>query len=453
MIKFYAPEYRKKIRHLLDLLLPIVVTQIALFGMNFFDASMSGQAGPIELAGTAMAGNLWMPIHVGLGTILCGCTPIIAQAIGAEQHNKIRPVLQQEMLLAGIFAMVIALLFIFVAPVLYDYLGLEQQVRHVATWYGISIACGFLPFFLGFPLRSFIDTLGYTNATMKIFLAALPINGILNYIFIFGMGPVPAMGGIGAGIATGITFWIVFSMFLMMIRYVPELREYQIFKDFHFDMTIFRECWKIGLPMGLGAFLECGVFAMTTFLISKFGTAFIAADMAATNFCTIIYMLPCSFSMASTILVGIAEGACRREDSHCYTVIAMQMNFIICVICTMLEILFLPQVISIYTKDVAVATIMTSFMYWGIIWQYFDAINAPLQGSLRGHKDVKFLFYVNIFVFWIICLPYGIISDYCFHRYPTCYWEGINLSLFISACLLFWRWKSVEQQPVRTGAK
>ena len=45
MIKALHRDYRDKLRRLLSVMLPIICTQMAIMGMNFFDASMSGQAG------------------------------------------------------------------------------------------------------------------------------------------------------------------------------------------------------------------------------------------------------------------------------------------------------------------------------------------------------------------------------------------------------------------------
>lgn len=445
MIKFYAKEYRQKVKHLLDLLLPVIVTELSMFAMNFFDTSMSGQAGPVELAGTAMAGNLWMPLRAGMGSALMAGSPIVAQLIGAKKKEEIPKVIQQGIFLAVFFAITVMLIFVFGAPIFYDYLHLEQDVSHVAYWYGIGVATGILPFFLVGPLRVLIDSLGHTGITMKNFLLTLPINGILNYIFIFGLGPIPAYGGIGAGIATGITYWILFFMFVFCIVKLPGLKEYGILQHIRFSYSHFWEYLRIGVPVGFGAFLECGVFALTAFLIAKFGTVFIAADMAATNFCTIVYMIPCSVSMATTILVGVEVGAKRLTDAHCYTILAVQISFAAALVYTVVEMFCLDWIAVIYTQDVLVGATIVTFMHYGIIWQYFDAVNAPLQGALRGYKDVKMAFVVNVIAFWLVCLPYGMFCDYYLHREAYCYWEGINISLFLSAVVLFWRLRYIEK--------
>ena len=48
MIKALHRDYRDKLRRLLSVMLPIICTQMAIMGMNFFDASMSGQSGDVD---------------------------------------------------------------------------------------------------------------------------------------------------------------------------------------------------------------------------------------------------------------------------------------------------------------------------------------------------------------------------------------------------------------------
>ena len=446
MIRFYAQEYREKVKQLLDLLLPVIATEIAMFGMNFFDASMSGQAGAVELAGTAMAGNFWMPLRAGLGGALMAATPIIAQLIGAKRKHEIPRIVQQGFFLAILFAAIVLCFFIFGVPFFYDYLGLEASVRHVAYWYGISIGAGLLPFFLVGPLRALVDSLGHTEITMKIFLLALPINVVLNYIFIFGVGPIPAFGGIGAGIATAITYWILFFLFAWCVYYLPTFKDYHIFQRITFCSAQFWEYFRLGIPIGFGIFLECGCFALTAFLIAKFGTAYIAADMAATNFCTIMYMIPCSISLATTILVGVEVGARRPLEAHVFSILALQLSLAAVLIYTALQFFNRDLIAMIYTQEKEVALLIVEFMFFGIIWQFFDALGSPLQGILRGYKDVKIPTFISIISFWCICIPYGVYMDYVQHRGALCYWEGINISLCFNSIVLYCRYRYLERK-------
>ena len=70
MLKILHKDYKDKVKRLLSVMLPIIGTQIAIMGMNFFDASMSGQAGDADLAGAAIGGNIWMPVQTCFAGIL-----------------------------------------------------------------------------------------------------------------------------------------------------------------------------------------------------------------------------------------------------------------------------------------------------------------------------------------------------------------------------------------------
>ena len=83
MLKLFQNQQRDKIKRLLSVMLPIIGTQVAIIGMYFFDASMSGQAGDVDLAGAAIGGNLWMPIQTGFNGVLFAGMPLVAHLLGA----------------------------------------------------------------------------------------------------------------------------------------------------------------------------------------------------------------------------------------------------------------------------------------------------------------------------------------------------------------------------------
>ncbi len=57
---------------------------------------------------------------------------------------------------------------------------------------------------------------------MAITLASAPVNVLLNYALIFGKGGLPALGGVGAGYASALTYWIVFAIGLYIaVRHEP----------------------------------------------------------------------------------------------------------------------------------------------------------------------------------------------------------------------------------------
>lgn len=184
MLAILKTENRDRLRRMMSIMLPIIGTQIAIIGMNFFDASMSGQAGDTDLAGAAIGGNVWMPVQTGISGILMGAMPLAANYLGEGSREKLKQVIRHGLIIAFCFALLVLACGAVFLPLGLVRLGLEPDVYSVAVLYCAGLGIGVLPFFMITPLRCFIDTLGYTRLTMKIYLLALPINAVLNYILI-----------------------------------------------------------------------------------------------------------------------------------------------------------------------------------------------------------------------------------------------------------------------------
>ncbi len=110
-------------------------------------------------------------------------------------------------------------------------MNLEYDVRYVAKSYLVSISIGVIPLFIYNTLRSFIDALGKTKVSMFITLMTLPINLILNYLLIFGKLGFPEFGGIGAGIASAITYWIVTIIAIVFIHTQEPFTKFKVFHN------------------------------------------------------------------------------------------------------------------------------------------------------------------------------------------------------------------------------
>jgi len=437
VLSLLESQNREKLHNLVTLMLPILGTQIATMGMGFFDACMSGQAGNVDLAGAAIGSNAWAPIHTGLGGVLLAATPLIANALGAGEGEKITKILQQGLLLAVVFSLLVVGGGIIGLPLVLGQMGLTPEVYHIALWYCAGIGLGVLPLFLTVPLRSLIDTLGHTDMTMKLFFVGLPINAFLNYVLIFGKCGLPRLGGIGAGVATGLTYWLMLGMFVLAVWKVKEFKQYLPLCGLRTDYRQLKEYLRIGLPLGFSIFIEVGVFCVVAFFMAKFGTDTIAAFQAAMNMAALIYMIPLSFSMALTIVVGVEYGAKRFTEAKLYTRLGIQLSIAFAVVYMSLEFFGRGLISQIYSGDVNVQALMQQFILFALVWQCGDTIAAPVQGALRGYKDVDATLLASVLAYWVICLPLGLLLDYKFNFGPFAYWESLALGVISSAaCLL-----------------
>ncbi len=436
MLKVLDAAYRDKLRRLFSVMLPIIGTQVAIMGMNFFDASMSGQAGDVDLAGAAIGGNIWMPVHTGVSGVLMAAMPLTANLLGAREREKITAVVRCGLFLSLCFSALILLGGALFLPPFLRNMGLATEVYRVALWYLAGLGLGVVPFFMITPLRSLVDTLGYTRLTMKIYLLALPINGLLNYILIFGKLGLPRFGGVGAGVASGLTFWLLLAIFMLVVWRLEPFRGYGALGALRPSLSSIKEYLRLGVPMGVSIFMEASIFGVVALFVAKFGTQVIAAHQAALNFSSLVYMLPLSFSLALTIVVGVEYGARRYRDARDYIAVGLQSSLGIAGVYMLAEYFLRGQIASIYTNKPEVAGLVKIFLLYAIGWQMGDALAAPIQGILRGYKDVDATFWSGMLAYWGICLPLGLLLDYQCRQGAFAYWQSLDLGVFSSAVLL-----------------
>ena len=436
MLKILDASHKEKVKRLLSVMLPIIGTQIAIMGMNFFDASMSGQAGDVDLAGAAIGGNIWMPVQTCVSGILMAAMPLAANLLGAGERGKISTLIRHGLLLALCFAILVLAGGVAFLPHFLQGMGLAPEVYQVALWYLAGIGLGVVPFFLITPLRSLVDTLGYTQLTMKIYLLALPVNACLNYVLIFGKLGLPRLGGVGAGVATGVTFWLLLFLYAFIVTRLEPFRKYNVLGFIRPQAFWLKDYLRIGVPMGVSIFMETSIFGVVALFIAKFGTEVIAAHQAALNFSSLIYMFPLSFSLALTIVVGVEYGAKNFQGARDYTKLGLEMSLAIAVVYMALELVFRQYVALIYSSNPEVIELVKHFLIYAILWQAGDAVAAPIQGILRGYKDVNATFWSGMLAYWGICLPVGLLLDYQFNQGAFAYWRSLDLGVISSAVIL-----------------
>ncbi|WP_419893563.1 MATE family efflux transporter [Oceanobacillus kimchii] len=446
---YQTTTLRDKIKLFIIILLPILITQVSINLMSFFDTMMSGQFSASDLAGVAIGSSLWVPILTGINGIVLSITPIIAHLIGDKNKQDIPHVIQQGMYLSIALSVIIILIGGLALDPILQAMSLEKEVQHIAKYYLITLGSGIVPLFLFHTIRSFMDGLGQTRSSMIIILISLPINVILNYILIFGKFGIPAFGGVGAGIATSLTYWIISGISIFMIHRVYPFRSYKIFqKVLPPTLSYWWDQLKIGLPIGLAIFFETSIFSAVTLLMSEYNTNTIAAHQAAMNFAGLLYMLPLSVGMALTIAVGFEVGAKRLQDAKSYTYMGIVGGLLIAIFAGIILYTFDDIVAKLYNSDPQVIELTKQFIIFAIFYQLADAIGAPIQGALRGYKDVNMTLVIALISYWIIGLPIGYVLANYTALEPFGYWVGIIVGLSAGAIALLARLLFIQKRSV-----
>ncbi|WJY28242.1 MATE family efflux transporter [Sporosarcina trichiuri] len=439
------PE-RKPVRFL-KIVTPILITQVALYMVTFFDILMTGRYDTYHLAGVTIGSSFWVPVYTGLAGILMSLTPIIAQHIGARRNTEVRPAVQQGLYVSAALAIVVFLLITLVFFPVIRSMGLENPVGPIAIRYLQGMSVGLLPLFAYTVLRSFFDALGSTRVSMFIILISAPINVLLNYLLIYGNFGFPELGGAGAGYASGLTYWIVFGIALGVALGGRPFRKFSLFAQWQRPKWLYwKEILVIGVPIGLSIFVETSIFSVVTLLMSSFSTEVISAHQIALNFTSLLYMMPLSISMGATILVGQSVGGNQYADAKRYSYMGITFAVAFSLLSIAILLIARSSIASLYTTDPAIMALASQFFIFGALFQLSDAVQAPIQGALRGYKDVNITFIMGFVSLWVIGLPVGYAAASFTGLGPYGYWVGLIAGLTVGAAVLSFRLRFIQRK-------
>lgn len=437
---------KKDIKKLLSVMIPILVAQVSTAGVTFINTTMAGHAGADDLAGVSVGAGLFYPLLASIIGLLMAGTPLMAQLIGRKERESLPFIVRSGMVIGLlVWALFTAAYFFFIDDLLAS-LSLEAAVEHIARYYLMTMIGVVFFLALMIPLRCLTDTAGSTSISMKLFLMAPVINGIFNYLFIYGHGGMPALGGIGAGLATMMTYGFLLGLFLLVVMKSKDLGGKQIFSSLALRSKDLREYLVVGVPSGLSIFMEMSLFSLIIVFLSRYGTDALAAYQIADNFASLVYMLPVSCSMALTILIATAVGAGDMTLARRYKKAGFVVAMGGAMMTASFTVLFRNSIGSVYTDDAAVALIAGQFLIYSAGWQLFDAISTPIQGILRGLKDTRISFVLMVLAYWGGCFPMSLFLDSHTALGADSFWLGLDFGVGCSAFLMILRLLYVERK-------
>lgn len=437
---------KKDIKKLLSVMIPILVAQVSTAGVTFINTTMAGHAGADDLAGVSVGAGLFYPLLASIIGLLMAGTPLMAQLIGRKERESLPFIVRSGMVIGlSVWALFTAAYFFFIDDLLAS-LALEAAVEHIARYYLMTMIGVVFFLSLMIPLRCLTDTAGSTSISMKLFLMAPVINGIFNYLFIYGHGGMPALGGIGAGLATMMTYGFLLGLFLLVVMKSKDLGGRQIFSSLALRSKDLREYLVVGVPSGLSIFMEMSLFSLIIVFLSRYGTDALAAYQIADNFASLVYMLPVSCSMALTILIATAVGAGDMTLARRYKKAGFVVAMAGAMMTASFTVLFRNSIGSVYTDDAAVALIAGQFLIYSAGWQLFDAISTPIQGILRGLKDTRISFILMVLAYWGGCFPMSLFLDSHTALGADSFWLGLDFGVGCSAFLMILRLLYVERK-------
>lgn len=445
-------KYLTEARQLLALAIPVILAQVAQTAMGFVDTIMAGAVSATDMAAVAVGTSIWLPAILFGHGVLLALTPTIAQLNGSGRRERIAEQLRQGFWLAFFLSLLIMLVLWNAGYVIRSMHDIDPLLAEKAEGYLHALLFG-VPGYLFFQvMRNQCEGLSKTKPAMVLGFLGLMLNIPLNYIFIYGHFGMPALGGVGCGVATASVYWAMFFCMRFWVRRMRSMRDIRVESRWSApSRVILQRLTGLGLPVALALFFEVTLFAVVALLVSPLGIVNVAGHQIALNFSSLMFVLPLSMGVAATIRVGYRLGQGSTEQARVAAWTAQGVGVSMAVITAIFTVTFRHQIAQLYNDNPAVVTLAAQLMMLAAIYQISDSIQVIGSGILRGYKDTRSIFFITFIAYWLLGLPSGYIlalTDWVVPRMgPAGFWCGFIVGLTSAAVMMLWRVRRLQQLP------
>ena len=391
------------------LALPIMMTAFVQMAYNLVDMVWIGQLGSNAVAAVGAAGTyLW---------IADSCTSVaktggqikVAHSIGEGNPEK------AKQFGASAFQMGVSIIMICILFVLFGHqlmVGVfqftEEQVHVDAVNYLlITGTVGVLFSTINQIFTGLYTGIGDSKTPFLANAVGLVINLVMDPVLIFGVGFIPAMGVIGAAVATAGAQGVVTLLFLLisykrggLFQGMPVFRKPK--------MDYIKQVWKLGFPVGLQNVFMSGLSLIIASMIAAWGADAIAVQKVGGQVESIAWMIAGGFSMAVNSFIGQNYGAGKMQRVRKGYNAAMTLMVIWGLLCSLVLIVFPEFLFQIFIRETDVLDMCVSYLRILGVCQLCVCMEGCSTGAFNGLGETRIPSAVSI-VFNLARIPMAIL--------------------------------------------
>ncbi|HJU67522.1 MAG TPA: MATE family efflux transporter [Gemmatimonadaceae bacterium] len=380
-------------------------------------------------------------LAMGLGI---GATATVARRIGERDADGAAHAAAQAILLGLIVSTVLGIVGVVLAPTLLRVMGGSPAVIANSSFMRVMLG-GNATVLLLFLINAIFRGAGDAAIAMRVLWLANWINIVLGPLLIFGIGPFPELGVVGAAVATNIgrgtgALYAISRLFRSGARVHVQRRH------FTFDPRLM---WQMIRLSGSGTFqILIGTASWIGLIrvISSFGSAALAGYTIGIRVIIFALLPSWGLSNAAATMVGQALGAQKPERAERAVWIAARYNLVFLGTVGLLFVLLARAIVSLFTADPAVAPYAVDCLRIVALGFLFYAYGMVITSSFNGAGDTWTPTWLNLVVFWLWEIPLAYALAVVLEMGPRGVFVSITVAYSTLAVLSAWlfkkgRWK------------
>jgi MATE family multidrug resistance protein len=429
-------------RALLRLAVPIMLIALVNMGMSVTDTLMVSAAfGAEALAAVAVGSDFYSILfYLGVGTI-GGLAPFYAAAVAkADPAERARLERTGQVLVLGLSAVLVPV--IWTASDWLGRLGLDPGLLAEGSGYTRAMALTLIPMLGVMLYRTILTAAERPKVFLKVTAAMLPLNALGNFVFMSGLGLIPAFGPTGAGISS-----LVVALSSLAVLVLIARRSMPVSTTTRSAAGIqwrdLRPVLLVGLPIGIAMVTELGIFLAATLYAATLSAADVAAHTLTLRVAGVAYAVPTALLQAAMVRIARAEAAGDPASRRSVTLGSLGLS--LCAgagLFAVLSIIATPLAYGFF--DATPAGLAAAGLAAGLLlllgaMELVVNPGAAAAGLLRGRKDTRAPMIFTLAGYWVVGAPFGVWLCEFRDFGTTGIWIGLAAGMTVTSLLMLAR--------------
>ncbi len=389
----------------------------------FFVAKLG--AGAVATVGlTESMLTLIYAVAMGLGI---GATAIVARRTGEKDAEGAARSAVQVIALGVIVSTVLGACGALLAPRLLMLMGAQPEVVAHGVNYTRVMLGGNIVVMMLFLINAIFRGAGDAAIAMRVLWLANLINILLGPCLIFGLGPFPKLGVVGAAVATtigrGTGALYAFSRLLRGSGRIGIAR-----RHLQLDLALMWRVLRLSASAAFQVFIGMASWIGLTRILSSFGSDALAGYTIGMRVILFALLPSWGMSNAAATMVGQALGAGKPERAERAVWLAGFYNMCFLGLVGLIFVIFAGTIVGVFTNDPQVVPYGTDCLRIVACGFLFYAYGMVLTQSFNGAGDTKTPTIINLFVFWLWEIPLAYALAFVFKLGP----RGVFMAMTIA---------------------
>lgn len=394
---------RVKATESFDLAVPVMVTGGLRVLLRMADFLFVGIAlGDAAIAGLELGFQYYF-IGFGLSLALTsGTISVVSRLQGAGQRARANLAVKQSLWLSLVVAIPLtAASWVYADPLVDILTDDPATIRYGGAYLQVVMLSLAFRFWSMVAARALAGS-GDTRTPMYVRLLTLPTNVALNAILVFGLGPAPRLGVVGAALGTTVANTVAAVVFFVLLasgRYDVSLP----LGGRQFDAGLTGEIVRVASPLAGMRLLQSSARFPFLFILGVLGTPALAAYAIGRRVMLLALMPAWGYATAASTLVGQSLGAGDEDSATDYGWQTLRLGLVTQLLLAAVLVLAARPIATVFGTD-HVGLTVDFIRVFGLATAGFSA-SRTMRGSLRGAGDTRWPLYGTFIGSYLVRLP------------------------------------------------